>query len=132
MPAQIDAVRYQKSPLQAAYPLKESYAWGQFVRYLELGNDGFASRQVDRYENGHLTRYDRIHWEDQFGTLADFRFGETWKKHWGEPQVIGYQEFEHLWHQAESSPPFAARNPSPVEPAPWLTLFESGRWKGQA
>jgi len=132
MPAQIDAVRYQKSPLQAAYPLKASFAWGRFVRYIELGDDGFASRQVDAYENGFLVRYDREHWEDQFGTLADFRFGETWLKNWGEPHLILRTEFEHQWSQAALSPPFVSRTPSPTARAPWLSLFESGRWHGQA
>ena len=131
MLAQVDAVRYQRSPLQAPYPLKASFAWGQFVRYIELGDDGFASRQVDQYENGYLARYDRKHWDDQFGTLADFRFGATWQKHWGNPDVIDRVEFEYLWSQAEASPPFSDRAHSPPTSAPWISLFESGRWRGQ-
>jgi hypothetical protein len=71
----IEKVRYQRSPPQAAHELKKSLAWGGFVRYIELGDDGFASRQVDEYHNGYFARYDRDHWEDQFGTLADARYG---------------------------------------------------------
>ncbi|MBS0515642.1 MAG: hypothetical protein JSS16_09230 [Proteobacteria bacterium] len=128
----VDKARYQKSPLQAAYTPKESFGWGSFVRYIELGDDGFTSRQVDAYENGYFTRYDRKHWEDQFGTLADFRYGETWQKHWGKPIVIARAEFELLWSQAAMSPPFQLRAASPSVQAPWLMLFESGRWQGQA
>lgn len=131
MPSQIGSVRYHKSPLQAAQALRESFAWGQFIRYIELGDDGFASRQVDEYANGYLTRYDRKHWDDQFGTLADFRFGETWRKHWGEPAVISQNMFQELWARAAISPPFRLRAASPNQQAPWLMLFEAGRWRGQ-
>ena len=87
-------MRYLKSPPQAAYELKESFEWGGFVRYIEIGDDCFALRQIDEYENGYLARYDRYHWEDQFGTLADFRYGENWRKHWGEPNIIDAAVFE--------------------------------------
>src|SRR5215468_8783914 len=99
MSSELDAVRYQRSPTQQAYEYKESSSWGTFVRYLELGDDGFPSRQVDEYANGYLTRYDRAHWDDQFGTLANYRFGEAWVRHWGQPQPITREEFEEKWER---------------------------------
>ncbi|MGA7829099.1 MAG: hypothetical protein WCA04_15685 [Geobacteraceae bacterium] len=123
---------YLKSPLQQAHKLKDSFEWGGFIRYIEIGEDGFAFRQVDEYENGYLTRYDRNHWEDRFGTLADFRYGETWRKHWRESDFIEAAQFEQKWIQAGTSPPFATRQPSPSSSPPWITLFESGKWSGQA
>ncbi len=113
-------------------PHKESSAWGNFTRYLEVGSYNFANRQIDVYENGYLTRYNRSHWEDQFGCLADFRFGQNWIKNWSEPQKISSEEFELLWEQAGNSKPMALRKESPSEPPPWIVHFESGKWNGQA
>lgn len=125
-------MQYLKSPPQNPYELKESSAWGGFVRYIEIGDDCFATRQVDEYENGYMTCYDRDHWEDQFGTLADFRYGETWRKHWGESDIIiEVTMFEQKWNQAADSPPYSMRHPSPKSRPPWIVLFESGKWKGQ-
>jgi hypothetical protein len=107
---------YAKSPPQGAYESKQSVDWGGFVRYIEFGDDAFALRQVDVFANGYLTRYDRIHWEDQFGTLADFRFGKTAVRHWGEPLLVTREEFESKWSEAATSPPNA---------------LKSGAWPGQ-
>jgi hypothetical protein len=125
-------MRYHKSTPQRLNELTDASSWGCFVRFIELADDNFALRQVDEYENGYLTCYDRKHWQDQFGMLADFRYGKLCKKHWGQPDVITREEFERKWQQAARSAPFAMRDPSPDFPAPWITLFESGRWKGQA
>src|SRR5690348_17595057 len=97
--------RYVRSPRQEVYSNRDSEAWGAFVRFIELGEDGYALRQVDEYSNGFLTRYDRAHWEDQYGTLASVKFGEIWIRHWGEPEVIAADEFEARWAQASLSPP---------------------------
>ena len=122
---------YVKSPEQEAYPLKDSYEWGKFIVYIEFGEDNFATRSVRVYENGYITRYDREHWEDQFGSLPDFRFGKTWVKHWGEPNEISAEEFEAKWKDAEHSEPFKLRNPSPDIPCLWIEKFKSGTWNGQ-
>ena len=119
------------SPTQEPYPLKESFEWGTFIIYIEFGEDQFPTRSVREYENGYLTRYDRVHWEDQFGTLSDFRFGEKWKEHWGEPNLIDGYEFEDKWKLAIHSEPYSLRNKSPKEPCLWIKHFESSKWRGQ-
>src|SRR5262245_58179180 len=128
----MESPQYVRSPPQSPYELKDAFGWGRFVRYIEFGEDAFAVRQVDVYENGWSTCYDRQHWEDQFGSLADFRFGLTWVKHWGEPDLITREEFEARWKEAAGSPPYQMRRAAPVRPPPWITLYESGKWKGQA
>ena len=90
------------------------------MRYIELGDDGYAMRQVDEFENGYLTRYDRNHWYDQYGSLADFHFGPAWVEHWGSPSVISSREFEDKWARASKSPVVAMKQPSPQSPPPWL------------
>lgn len=124
-------VRYLRSPLNPPYELKESVQWGGFVRYLELGDDFFALRQVDEYENGYLLWYDRGRWEDQFGALAEFRFETAWIKNWGQPTVIAREEFEAKWHQATHAEQSMPKRKATSGPPPWITLFESGKWKGQ-
>ncbi len=123
---------YIKSLEQAAYSLKDSYEWGKFVIYIEFGDDNFATRSVQVYKNGYITRYDREHWEDQFGSLPDFRFGKTWIEHWGNPNEISQNQFEQKWQSAEFSIPFKQRNRSPEEPCLWIQAFKSGEWDGQS
>ena len=120
MPRDLDTFRYHRSPIQAPYELKHATAWGTFVRYVELGDDGFATRQVDEYANGNLTRYDRTHWDDQYGTLASLRFGKAWLQHWGKPVVITRDEFERKWVEAAKSGVSGLQLPSPSGPPPWL------------
>jgi hypothetical protein len=115
-----NSFRYHRSPIQDPYPYKDSEQWGTFVRYVELGDDGFAIRQVDEFENGNLSRYDRAHWDDQFGTLANFRFGEAWIQHWGTPHVITRQEFEEKWARAVASPLTHMKQAPPQSPPPWI------------
>jgi hypothetical protein len=112
--------RYHRSPPQAPYEYRESAAWGSIVRYVELGDDGYALRQIDEFQNGYLSRYDRTHWDDQFGTLADLRFGEPWIKTWGTPIVISQREFEEKWASAGMSIASRLKTPSPPTPPPWI------------
>ncbi len=122
---------YTASKRNQSNPYEESFDWGWFVTYAEYGSDGFASRSVVEYENGYLARYDRVHWQDQFGALPDFRMGKAWRKHWGEPNQITKEEFEAKWIEAESSGPFVLRTLPPAKKCPWIELFEAGKWKGQ-
>lgn len=121
MTPEISKYRYHRSPPQRPYPHKDSESWGSFVRYVELGDDGYAVRHVDEYENGNLSRYDREKWDDQFGTLANFRFGDSWIQHWGVPEPIAPEEFEAKWHAAGASPVMAAKRSAAKGPPPWLT-----------
>jgi hypothetical protein len=120
MSADIARFRYSRSEPQGAYEYKDTESWGRFVRYIELGDDGYATRQVDEYENGYLSRYDRTHWDDQFGTLANFRFGEAWIRHWGTPIAITQVEFEDKWRRAGSSPAMAVKRSLSEAPPPWV------------
>jgi len=119
---------YVVSSKQDSYPLKESFEWGSFITYIEYGEDKFATRSVSEYENGYITRYDRIHWGDQFGSLPDFRFGEKLIVNWGEPKTISVEEFEDKWRKAELSKPIKLRAPSPDRPFLWIELYEKGQW----
>ena len=120
MATDIARFRYHRSRTQDPYPYKESESWGSFVRYIELGDDGYAMRQVDEYQNGYLSRYDRAHWDDQFGTLANFRFGEAWIQHWGTPEVITQREFEDKWTRATASPVMAMKHALSQSSPPWV------------
>jgi hypothetical protein len=125
-------IRYLVSPKNPPYESKESFRWGSFVRYIEFGDDRFPLRQVDEYENGHRLTYDRNHWADQFGTLADFRFGDNWVKNWGQPMVINPEEFEAKWQQATQTEQDVPKRNTTSGPPPWMELFESGQWQGQS
>ena len=120
MTADLSVFRYHRSPARAPYDLKKAAGWGTFVRYIELHDDGFALRQVDEYANGYLSHYDRSHWDDQFGTLADFRFGEAWIKAWGTPDAITRSEFEEKWTAALGSPVACLKTEPPSPQPPWL------------
>jgi hypothetical protein len=100
-------MKYSKSPNQRSLPSEPQYWWGEFTRHLEIGDDGYAIRHVDRFENGYFLRYDRVHWIDTFGMLADFRFkqeDETLVECWGPVLTMTPEEFEQIWQAAESSP----------------------------
>jgi hypothetical protein len=79
-------------------------SWGLFTRYLEVGEDLFATRQVDVYESGDVLSYDRSHWVDEFGMLADAPLNRN-RKHgpWGSWVEIGEAEFEEVWKAARAS-----------------------------
>ena len=120
MQSDVAAFRYLRSSVQAPYEYKDAYHWGAFTRYLEITADGFASRQVDEYANGYLSRYDRVHWDDQFGTLASLRFSEAWTREWGLPITVARTEFEARWEAASRSIVARLKSPSPNNPPPWL------------
>lgn len=78
--------------------------WGPFERYLAIGDDGYATRQVDVYRNGFALRYDRTHYIDSYSMLADIKFTDKWKKWWPNSSTIEAMEFEKVWNEAASSP----------------------------
>ena len=80
-------------------------AWGAFTRYLEIGQDKYATRHVDVFANGYAVRYDRSHWIDGLGMLADARYRpRTWDRWWGAGRPMTSDEFEQVWAAAELSP----------------------------
>jgi hypothetical protein len=80
-------------------------SWGRFTRYLEIGDDRYAKRHVDSYVNGNFLSYDRSHWADDYGMLADMRYDKKkWTRWWGPQSEISAEDFELVWQDAMSSP----------------------------
>ena len=46
-------------------------SWGRSTWYLEVGDDGYPARQLERYESGVVLKYDGDHPDDEFGGLGD-------------------------------------------------------------
>jgi hypothetical protein len=94
---------YEKSPNQEPY-IGKLESWGRFTRCLEVGEDLSALRQVDVFRNGNTLCYDRGHWVDDFGMLADGRINRNRKHgHWGRSSEIPASGFEEVWAAARSS-----------------------------
>jgi hypothetical protein len=83
-----------------------SSEWGEFVRYVEVADDQYATRQVEVYTSGQVLRYDRAHWCDDFGILLGYRFSRKPKWAVGFPgaEVIDPVDFERIWRGAQKSP----------------------------
>ena len=45
--------------------------WGKSIWYFEIDSEGYAMRQIEKYENGKKIKYDLKNIEDEFGGLAD-------------------------------------------------------------
>jgi hypothetical protein len=92
---------------------------------LEIGLDRYATRQVDWFENGYALRYDREHYIDEFGTLADLRYSSKWKRWWPDSKPIDGSAFERIWSDAADTAAASLQAQSsvraswPVNP-PWL------------
>lgn len=80
--------------------------WGECVRFVEIGDDRFAVRQVEVYSGGRVLRYDRSHWCDRFGQLFGCLFSHKQKAITGRPgaNIIDAKEFERSWRAALGSP----------------------------
>lgn len=78
-------------------------SWGHFTRYLEIGDDLYPTRHVDVYDNGNTLRYDRHHWADDFGWLADMKHSKKWESWWGPSIEIDRAEFDDAWQAAIES-----------------------------
>lgn len=94
---------YDMTPDQERLSGLPGAEWGTFTRYLEVGPDRYATRQVDMFANGHALRYDRDHYIDEFGTLADLRYSSKWTRWWPNSRAIDAAEFERVWVAAGSS-----------------------------
>ncbi len=79
--------------------------WGEFVRYVEVADDHFATRQVEVFDNGSVLRYDRTHWCDDYGMLLALKFSHKpkWSVHFPGAEQIGGTEFEKVWRTAQRS-----------------------------
>jgi hypothetical protein len=77
-------------------------AWGDFVEYIEVAEDQFATRQVDAFENGNFLIYDRSHGRDAFGYLTGVRFSRKpkWRRFYPDAVIIPSSEFEAIWRRA--------------------------------
>jgi hypothetical protein len=80
--------------------------WGECVRYVEIGEDRYAVRQVEVYGDGRVLRYDRSHWCDRFGQLFGCLFSRKQKAIAGRGEAVAIEpkELERAWHAALSSP----------------------------
>ena len=79
--------------------------WGSFVRFIEIGADGYASRQIDVFVNCCALMYDRELWMDEDSMLADMKYDEEkWAQAWGPCQEITRESFEVEWEFAEAAP----------------------------
>ena len=46
-------------------------SWGTSIWYIELGNDGYPTRQIELYENGNRLKYHSDKTFDDYGGLGD-------------------------------------------------------------
>lgn len=95
--------------------------WGKFTRYLEIAADRYANRQVGWFENGYALRYDREHYVDEFGKLADLRYSDQWHRWWPNSIAIERSEFERVWLNAAQSPAHQLQAQS-TEAVSWPTV----------
>ena len=116
---------YDRTPDQEVLAGRLAASWGKFTRFLEVGPDRYATRQVDVFENGHALRYDRIHYIDEYGALADLRYTAKWQRWWPNSERIDQSEFERIWAGAASNMASLLQEKSsesaswPAQP-PWL------------
>jgi hypothetical protein len=95
---------HEKAVNQPLRRLKSAASWGRFTRYLEVGKELRAVRRVDSFENGNMLNYDRVHWVDDFGMLADAKINRNRKEGpRGRSEEIEPAEFEPFWTAALAS-----------------------------
>ena len=82
-------------------PLASS-GWGGFQYYIEI-EDQHVRRQVNRYANGMVVRYDQTHWCDDFGFMFAGRYSRKQKAGRGKTPITAV-EFERVWADALLSP----------------------------
>lgn len=95
---------FAKASGQGPAILSPADSWGKFVRFLEVGDDLRAVRQIDFFRNGNMLSYDRHHWVDEFGELGAARLNRNRKYGtWGRSHEIPRAEFERIWKRARCS-----------------------------
>lgn len=72
-------------------------AWGNSMWFFEVGTDGSALRQVEKYDSGMVLRYGSEHMEDIYGSLTD----KPVDIHDPQFQIITAAEFELTWQPSE-------------------------------
>lgn len=70
--------------------------WGYSTFWMERGEDGYASRQMEVYDNGNVLKYDSSHLEDQYGMLSDVKLTADELKE-SQTEFISAEEFEAAW-----------------------------------
>ena len=68
--------------------------WGTSTYFLELGQDLYAIRQIEIYENGNVLFYDGTHHADNYGMLCDKQLFDEDIQEFG----ITKAEFEEVWN----------------------------------
>ena len=67
--------------------------WGRATYWFEMAQDGYASRQMEVYENGVVLKYDESHFSDEYGFLAD----QPLEPDENSIPEISAEEFEEEW-----------------------------------
>ena len=75
---------------------KQSH-WGTSDWYFEVGQDGYAVRQIEVYQSGIVLKY-QAEQEDEFGFLTDAVLDPQEY----EPYCISANEFESIWHSTRA------------------------------
>lgn len=94
-----------KAPSQGRRLPTPMSSWGQFTRYVEVGEDLFCVRHVDVFDNGNVLSYDREPWVDAYGMLGEARVNRNRTAlRWGKVEEIVAEEFERIWARALRHP----------------------------
>ena len=46
-------------------------SWGGSTWFLEVSDDGYTVRQLEKYDGGAILKYDQTHRDDEFGGLGE-------------------------------------------------------------
>ena len=49
----------------------EFSGWGKSIWYVEVDQEGYPTRQIEKYENGNILKYDTANSNDGYGGLGD-------------------------------------------------------------
>ena len=80
--------------------------WGRCRRTIEVLDDQFAGRQIDRYDAGQVLIYDQSYPRDDNGMLIGLRFSRKpkWMKFFKEVRMLTAAEFDRAWSAATHEP----------------------------